>query len=355
MTSINITIDPTLSAVDAAIEAAQSRSMRPYLGMSAIGNPCERALWYQFRWAIQPEFNAATLYRFADGHKSEDIMAERLRMVKGIELYTVGADGNQFGFSDFGGHFRGHMDGAIKGLLQAPKTWHVWEHKATNEAKFKKLGKLKQELGEKNALKEWDYTYYAQAILYMHYSGMERHYLTCATAGTRDHISVRTEANPDEAKKLIAKAERIIFSDRAPMPISTDASFYLCKWCPAKGFCFPDVYGQQKPLLNYRTCALVTPQRDGTWTRKGQVIHFDMQSQTPDDHVLHPDMVPWKMLDGLDDETAVYEIDGKPVANGKPRPGVFSSSEILANPQACASGNKQIDAIRNTFNARVIE
>ena len=43
-------------------------------------------------------------------------------------------------------------------------------------------------------------------------------------------------------------------------------------------------------------------------------------------------MVPWQQKDGLDEWTAIYEIDGKDVANGAPRSGVYSSAELLANP-----------------------
>lgn len=40
-----------------------------------------------------------------------------------------------------GEHFRSHMDGVVLGLLQAPKTWHVLEIKATAEKKLAALRK----------------------------------------------------------------------------------------------------------------------------------------------------------------------------------------------------------------------
>lgn len=266
-------------------------------------------------------------------------MAARLRMVDGIQLSTVGEDGQQFGFSDFGGHFRGHMDGAILGLREAPKTWHVWEHKAVNETKFKKLCKL-SDADEKTALQQWDAVYYAQAVLYMYYSGMTRHYLTCSTPGTREVTSVRTDPDNALAKRLIAKAERIIFSDRMPEPVSGDPSFYLCKFCGTKEFCHPASYGLQAPELNARTSALATPERDGTWTHAGRVLSLDEQAQCPPDHVLHPDMVPW-VLDGerSTETAACYLIDGKPVMNGAKGEGIYTSAEILANASFCAGNS----------------
>src|SRR5690625_5842237 len=90
--------DPTLLAVDEQMEARQQSRFRPYLGMSAIGGPCDRRLWLEFRWADKPRFEARTLYMFDDGHRTEDLMAARLRMVPGITLHTVDpSTGRQFG------------------------------------------------------------------------------------------------------------------------------------------------------------------------------------------------------------------------------------------------------------------
>ncbi|MEO7917719.1 MAG: hypothetical protein ABIR16_08760, partial [Dokdonella sp.] len=143
--------DPTLDALRSVVEAnAAKESARTYLGMSSIGRACERQLWYQFRWAVREAFDCDTLWRFDDGFRSEDVMAARLRLVPGIHLRTVDPrTGQQFGFVDIGGHFRGHADGMIEGLLQAPKALHVWEAKATNEKKQAQLVKLKTEVGEK--------------------------------------------------------------------------------------------------------------------------------------------------------------------------------------------------------------
>ncbi len=181
--------DPTLAAADQALEDAEnSKPSRDYLGMSAIGASCERMLFYSFRWAQRVRFNAETLKRFADGHSGEDVQAARLRMVPGLTLITVDPEtGRQIGFVDDTGHFKGHADGAVLGLLQAPKTWHIWEHKVSE--KFKALEKLKAEHGEKAALEKWNPTYYAQAVLYMHYSGISRHYLTCSTPGGRSCLA----------------------------------------------------------------------------------------------------------------------------------------------------------------------
>ena len=122
MASPTLPHDPTLAAADAALARVEnSKPRRGYLGMSGIGRSCKRRLWYDYRWITRVQFDALTLKRFLDGHSGEDLQAQRLRMVEGITLLTVDPEsGRQFGYADLDSHFRGHMDGAILGLLQAP-------------------------------------------------------------------------------------------------------------------------------------------------------------------------------------------------------------------------------------------
>lgn len=226
-------ICPTLEAADRALEErAKKEPKRDYLGMSSIGHPCERKLWYDMHQPLFETFSAETLKRFEDGHRSEALMASRLRMVAGIQLWTVDPDtGDQFAATDFGGKFGGHMDGVILGLLQAPKTPHVWEAKAVSDKKFREFQKLKAELGEKATLAKWDHVYWTQAQAYMGYFDLARHYITVSTPGVREWDSARTEFDPAAFIKIKDKARRIL---EAPVPlakISNNASWYQCKFC----------------------------------------------------------------------------------------------------------------------------
>ncbi len=225
--------DPTLEAADRELEArSRKEPRRAYLGMSAIGHACSRKLWYDMHEPIAEQFNAATLKRFEDGHRSEDLMAFRLRMAPGIQLWTVDPDtGAQFGCSDFDGQFSGHMDGVILGLHQAPKTPHVWEGKAVNEKKFEKFKKLKEQHGEKGALEQWDYVYWTQAQAYMGYFDLTRHYITVCTPGVRDWDSARTEFDFAAFIKIKDKARRILESPYPLAKIGNNSSWWQCKWC----------------------------------------------------------------------------------------------------------------------------
>ena len=235
----DLTKDPTLTAAEeAAIEAASREEPRAYLGMSSLGDECERRLWYKFHRPAPQRHPARTLFAFADGHLSEDVIIARLRLVSGVTLLNIDPDtGKQFGLSDFDGKLKGHMDGVILGLLQAPSTWHVFEAKCTNEKSFAKLLKLKEEKGEKEALLAWNPVYWSQAQLYMGYADLTRHYTVICTPGARDWTSVRTEFNLEGFIRLKEKARRII---EAPYPlarISNDPAWYVCKWCDHHAQC----------------------------------------------------------------------------------------------------------------------
>jgi len=302
-------VDPTLDAADRVLEAAQHVERRPRLGASSIGADCERRSWLDFRWASKIRHDAATLKRFADGHAGELVQAERLRLVDGVTLLTIAPDtGFQWGFETLGGHFGGSMDGAILGLIQAPKTWHVWEHKQVDQKKFDRLAKAKEKHGEKDALANWDTTYYAQAILYMHFSGMTRHYLTCSTPGGRSTIGCRTNENKQAAERLIDKASRIIFAPRPPEKISLDPDSLLCRWCPHTQVC----QGRETlPERNCRTCLSATPLPEGGWKceRWDEVLDERAQRLGCSHHLFVPDLVPGRQEDaGADFVT--YVMDG---------------------------------------------
>lgn len=280
--------------------ARQVNGHRSLLGCSEIGNECDRALWYRFRWTSDRQFDADTLKLFDDGNHGEAVMAARLRMVNGIEIHTIDSKtGKQFFESACEGHFGGSPDGAIHGLLQAPKTWHVWEHKQVSEKKFNKLKKAVDAFGEKAALRAWDVTYYAQAVLYMHLTQMQRHYLTCSTPGGRNTTSCRTEANPEEAIRLLAKARKIIEAQHAPPRISESATFYKCRFCDHAATCHGDV----RPLVNCRTCLHSSPIDSGGWhcARWGEELSIEEQQTACPAHLYIPSMINGMQIDVAED------------------------------------------------------
>lgn len=351
--------DPTLLALRAVVEKrAAEQAPRAYLGMSSIGHPCERKLWYSWRWVYEENFDTDTLWRFEDGFRCEDVMADRLRLVTGINLRTVDPrTGEQFRFTDLGGHFSGHADGMIQGLKQAPVTVHVWEAKAVNEKKFAELVKLKSDLGEKAALAKWDPIYYAQGVLYMAYSETERHYLTASTPGARAMVSVRTDTNLEEAARLRAKAERIINSPEPPPKINESPAWYQCKMCDAYQIC----HGNAKPVVSCRTCVHATPEKDGNarWScaKWGADIPLDAQAKGCGEHRFIPALVKLgKPVDADPVENWIeYEAaNGKRFRNGAHGASSYGSEE-LRHLTVASLGDPITESMRADFGAVLVE
>jgi len=116
-----------------------------------------------------------------------------------------------------------------------------------------------------------------------------------------------------------------------PPPISTDPTWYQCKFCPAHAFCHEKA---PTKLANCRTCAHATPLADSTWRcerHNADGIPEDFQREGCDDHVLHPDLVPWQFEGSEDGLHVTWDIDGRKILNG---PNGYKSREIVANPGA---------------------
>lgn len=249
MVAINLPAsDPTLDEIhrlylEKVYRQNQERAKRKaasarYIGASKIGHECSRHIYYDMTGApVDPPHSIwgdAGLLAAEDGHRAEPVMSERLRMVQGIELHTHDANGLQYGFD--WGFMKGNYDGVIRGLLQAPKTWHIHDHKRANAKKFNRLRALVKE-GEKSALQKWDKGYYAQQVIYMDAEDLTRSYLTCSTDGFADVTSVRTDANPKYAAALRSKAQRIVAATEPPERAGKDADAPVCMFCPHKGVC----------------------------------------------------------------------------------------------------------------------
>lgn len=238
--------DPLVALIDQQILAEhESEPPRYYLGASSIGEECSRKLWYRYN-GHKEKFDAKTLRRFADGHRTEDVILGWLKSCPGIEIYTYTIDGNidegggggpkeQIGFYIFEKRFGGHYDGIGRGFPQAPKTWHIVEVKCVNEKAFEELKKLKSQ-NEKTAIELWKPEYWSQVQIYMHMEKLTRSIHIVATPGARDLISVRTDYNKVHAEAMLAKAKRIIDA-KEPLERIGGPTFWKCKICSFRDIC----------------------------------------------------------------------------------------------------------------------
>tara|TARA_R110000824_G_scaffold243247_1_gene431873 strand:+ start:3322 stop:4359 length:1038 start_codon:yes stop_codon:yes gene_type:complete len=332
MTKIPQPIHSIAALIDASHEG-RAESPRGHLGCSLLGHPCERWLWLSFRWAVKEKFPGRILRLFRRGQNEEATIIEDLKRI-GVK-FSFHQE-----FVDLGSHVGGSTDGTIEsGVPGAEKARHVAEFKTHSKQSFSDL--LKKEV-KASKPQHW-----AQVQLYMLGTGIKRA-LYLAVCKDDDRIyTERVKFDKEAAEALRDRGHRVALSDRMPDPLSSDPSWYQCKWCPAHSFCFER---QMTKQVNCRTCAHATAEKDSTWSCarwSSKDIPLDFQATGCDSHVLHPDMVPWNQKDSADPHEAVYEIAGKDVRNGEGDAFTFSSKELIVGGEACA--NELVGKVRETF------
>lgn len=339
----------TLEAIERAVVASADTEMRQHLGASIIGRECDRELWYTFRWARQPAHEPRVLRLFARGQREEDVMASLLRKA-GIDIVQIDQNtGQQFRFAQIGGHFGGSMDGACVNLPDAPKTWHVVEMKTHNAKSFDALAKSGV---EKSKPEHW-----VQMQMYMAWTGMERAlYMAVCKDDDRLHLE-RIDADKDAALKYMERAQRIITAQTPPDGISTDPTWYKCKFCDYHALC----HGTEVPLPTCRSCAHATPELDGAarWScsRHHTDIDTKMQREGCGAHRYIPILLQ-TFAESVDASEADNWIQyrnkktGYTFVNGA-MPEGYESEEIHACECKDALGDPTVQEFRETFSAKV--
>lgn len=322
-------VSPTIAAIDAAMEAG-AEPPRPHLGASVIGRPCERALWYAFRWAAPEQFSGRVLRLFRRGQNEEATMVADLRRI-GVRIDTLDPrTGRQFRFSAAAGHVGGSCDGIGRGFPEAPKSEHVVEFKTHSAKSFADL----QAKGVQKSKPE----HWAQMQLYMRWAKIDRAFYLAVNKDDDSLYSERVPLVPEEAERLEQRAERVVFSAEPPPRITEDPAWYQCKWCPARAVCWEGA----GYAVNCRTCAHATPERDGDarWScaRWGADIP-DAAAQRSGcaEHRVIPALLVWAEPVDADPSANWVEYrdrDGRTVRNGGD--GGLSSAELSHGPHTAA-------------------
>ena len=328
--------------IDRAHEERNDRP-RPHLGCSMLGHPCDRWLWLSFRWAVVERFPGRILRLFRRGHMEESTIVSDLRAI-GIDIQSTGKSQARV---HFGAHVSGSIDGIIySGVPEAPKKKHLAEFKTSSKKAFDDT--------VKKGVKASKPVHYAQMQVYMYGKDIDRAlYLVVCKDDDRIYTE-RVRLDKKEAERLIERGKRITLAERMPEPLSTDPSWFQCKFCPGHSFCF-DTHMTER--VNCRTCAHVTPLDDSTWhcaRYDAGNIPVDHQHDGCACHVLHPDLVPWQRAESANEWEAVYIIDGREVCNGEGGSHTYESRELVSNLAACLSGDDGIEAIRNEMGGRLI-
>lgn len=321
------------------------------VGASGVGEECERRIWYGFRWSFIGDNPNGRMRRLFDrGHREEAVFCDELRGI-GCDVRDIDpSTGKQFKFKTCGGHFVAKIDGVAKGVPEAPKTWHNLSFKTAGAKGFSGLQKKGVQEGQP---KNW-----AQAQIEMRLSALERTLFLSVNKDTDELYSERIRYDADEAERLEAKAERIIFAPE-PLPgISDDPAFYKCKFCPASQLC----HGTAAPRANCRTCLHATPERDGDgrWScaKWGADIPLDAQREGCPEHRYIPALLKrWgEAVDASEGEGWVEyrAADGLVFRNGEWGDNSYTSKEIQnASPELIR--NPEFQEIRARYQGQITE
>jgi hypothetical protein len=282
---------PTVDAIYRAYESRRETGWREHLGASQIGADCERALWYDFRWVSKAAHAGRILRLFETGQLEEARLVANLRAAGVTVLEKDPETGRQWSLSAVKGHFGGSMDAVALGLLEAPKTWHLVEFKTHSAKSFADLKKKGVALSKP--------VHFAQMQVYMHLAHLERGYYLAVCKDTDELWSERVK--PDEALviRLMAKAQRIIDAPRPPAKLSTDPSYFICRWCDHATVCHESTL----PPRNCRTCLHSTPVEEGRWSCDRTELELTREVQQAGCllHLFIPDLVAGEQVDAGDD------------------------------------------------------
>lgn len=308
-----------VSATQEAIYRAYAESRAAaYEGLgvsiSNLGDECERAIWYGFRWTSKPEVvDGLKAITFETGNIEEGRLLNSLRMI-GCEVVEADERGRQFRYSAAGGHIRGKSDGKVLGLPEAPKTWHKVECKSSKEKYWNII--------VKKGVREGYFSHYVQLLIYCHLQGWDRGLYMCRNKNTGEIYVERIKVDHEEAIRLIARAEHIIRSAEPSPKLFEDPDAKLAWKCRSMCRHFSACHGGAFSRVSCRTCIHATPlfHGDAEWScaRWGKPLSAEEQRAGCPAHLFIPALVPGEMLDADEDaETITYKLrDGSTWVDG---------------------------------------
>jgi hypothetical protein len=337
--------EKTMAAIESAAANSRGDHLRPHLGASIIGRPCDRELWYRFRWAVRPSYSPRLLRLFARGQREEPVVIEMLRGI-GANVVSVDAEtGRQFTFKR--GHLGGSIDGAIKGVPDLPGKWHVLEIKTHSAKSFFALTKY--------GVREAHVAHYAQMQLYMHWSGMAwALYVGVCKDNDALHIE-RVQYVRADAKYYQSRGERIVAAQTPPPGVGDSPDCRDCRFCDARDLC----YGSEVPAPSCRTCAHATVGEEDWYCEyagRHTMIPLEVQKEGCPRHVYIPELLS-RFAEPIDAcpqegwvEYRMLEGEGT-FRNGT---GGLSSAEICACKDKPALASAHVAKAREVFGATII-
>ena len=290
----------TLTTAAAIVQwyAKTNEDPRPHLGCSEIGRECDRALWYNFRWATRKVFDPRIKRLFKTGQREEARFLEELKGI-GAEVVTIDpATNKQVRFVGYKGHFSGSSDGIGRKLPEGPKTWAVIEMKTHGDKSFKELLKSGVEKSKPE--------HFVQMQMYMGFAQLPRALYLACNKNTDELYSEWIHFDKQIFDKQCERAAKIIDATEPPVGISTNPAWYQCKMCDHQLIC----QGEQVPAKSCRTCVHSTPVDDGAWNCGRYETIVSYQEQLSDEcpsHLFIPSLINYATPTDGSDEFILYQ------------------------------------------------
>lgn len=318
-------LSPVVRAIYAAREKeGRAEEPRRYLGASIIGHECEMYLWLMFRGVIAQKFDGRMFRLFERGRREEAEICRDLRSI-GCKVWDKDEDGNQFGISFLGGHFRGHCDAVAVGIPEAPSKPHVVEMKTHSSKSFADLKKKGVKLAKP--------MHHAQMMIYMYGMEIDDALYFAVNKDTDDLYTERIKLDKAEAEKIVAKAKKVI-ETYEPMKCATREDDYRCKMCEARTVCWhrTGAVFACETCIDCRTCCHSTPLTEGEGAKwecaKGKTCVIGSPCKCKE-HLAIPTLIAGE-LDTAHDRAIVYkDAEEKKFVNGR---GGFSTEELMKMP-----------------------
>lgn len=262
-------------AIDKHLEDNQEKDPRGHLGASVIGRPCNREIWYGFRWAVRPKWEARMIRLFDRGHREEARFEKWLSDISEKFYATDPRTGQQIRISDFNGYFGGSLDGVVVNPGGVEGTF-LTEFKTHSKKSFDKL--------MLNGVKKAKPEHYTQMQVYLHYKDKLDGALYIAICKDDDSLYVEFVArDPEHAKEKLQNAANIIMADEPPAAHSSASSWdFTCRYCSFSNLCYKDA----APEKSCRSCQHVELLESGWWCNqyKKSLTTSDQLTQDCEDY-----------------------------------------------------------------------
>lgn len=233
---------------------------RKHLGVSEIGESCERKLVYSFRWVAKEVFEARMLRLFQRGHRQEPYFAELLRGAGATVWLSGDHKDNPEAMSTFrvkgvGGHYGGTCDAIAANVPGCPTKGYITVEMKTHNTKS--FAKLKEE-----GLVKSKPMHFQQLQTYGAENGHEWGLYMAVNKDTDELFLEFVRIDPSYAEANRAKAKRVVEAAFLPPRISKLPGWHECRFCPAHNICHAEP-GTIKLPKNCRTCEHAVPTMDG--------------------------------------------------------------------------------------------